>query len=393
MKPIVALVVPCVVFPSLWLGAQTPSAGNHQSAENAAVKYLRADASLRQSYPLPPDAVTNLQKSVESPLDVEDEKLIAAAADALVEFHHGAASSRCDWVMSSEDGPLANTAHRGAIKELVAVAEIRSRLRFRDDDIPGAIDDAVAAMTAARYLSVDGSLASVLFAYRIENSVRGIVARNLDLLSKVQLRELENAINGLPSGSDLKIALDSEKLNRNDILDSVQGAKTRDDLIVGLLRNIPVLKSNRELAAQIVDGCGGSVKGFTDCVDQQQAFYRSWVPRFALPPDEFEKAYKAEFDGLSKTNPVVWQFTPALPRLRWAEAYEQTRRALLRTAIAVRLDGPKAVSLSPDPYNRKPFAYFALGEGFRLESQLVDGGIPISLSIVPGAEDRKPVPK
>src|SRR5580704_7097987 len=46
MKPIIALLVLCVVFPSFWLGAQTPSAGNHQSAENAAVKYLRADASL-----------------------------------------------------------------------------------------------------------------------------------------------------------------------------------------------------------------------------------------------------------------------------------------------------------------------------------------------------------
>jgi hypothetical protein len=253
---------------------------------------------------------------VESPLDVEDEKLIAAAADALVEFHHGAASSRCDWVMSSEDGPLANTAHRGAIKELVAVAEIRSRLRFRDGDIPGAIDDAVAAMPAARHLSVDGSLASVLFAYRIENSVTGIVARNLLRLSTAQLRELESAISGLPNGSDLKIAFEAEKLDRNDILASVQAATTRDELIEGLLRNIPVLKSNRELAEQIVDGCGGSVRGFTHCVDQQQSFYVSWAPRFTLPPEEFEKAYKVEFDSLSNANPVVWQFTPALPRFR-----------------------------------------------------------------------------
>jgi hypothetical protein len=393
MKPIIAMLVLCVLLPSFWLRAQTPSAGSHQSAENAAVKYLRADASLRQSYPLPTDAVPNLQKSVESPLDVEDEKLVAAADEALIEFHHGAASNRCDWVMSSEDGPLTSTAHRGAIKELVAVAEIRSRLRFRDGDIPGAIDDAVAAMAAARHLSVDGSLASVLFAYRIENSVTGIVARNLLRLSTAQLWELENAINGLPNGSDLKIAFEAEKLDRNDILASVQGATTRDELIEGLLRNIPVLKSNRALAEQIVDGCGGSVRGFTHCVDQQQSFYVSWAPRFTLPPEEFEKAYKVEFDSLSKANSVVWQFTPSLPRFRWAEAYEQTRRALLHTAIAVRLDGPKAVSLSADPYNRKPFTYIALGEGFKLESQLLDGGIPISLSIVPGAEDRKPVVK
>ena len=382
----------CVLLP-LWLEAQTPSAGNHASPENAAVKYLRADASLRQSYPLPADAVSNLQKSVESPLDVEDEKLVAAADEALVEFHHGAVSKRCDWVMSSEDGALANTAHRGAIKELVAVAEIRSRIRFRDGDIPGAINDAIAAMAAARHLSLDGSLASVLFAYRIENSVTGIIARNLVRLSTAQLRELENAIKRLPNGSDLKIAFEAEKLDRNNISTSVQGATTRDELIEGLLRNLPVLKSNRELAAQIVDGCGASVKGFTHCVDQQHSFYVSWAPRFTFPPEEFEKAYNAEFDSLSKTNPVLLHFTPALPRFRWTEAYEQTRRALLHAAIAVRLDGPEAVNLYLDPYDRKPFTYIALGEGVRLESQLVDGGAPISLAVVPGDEERNPASK
>jgi hypothetical protein len=392
-KPIVVFIVPFAFYPSLWLAAQTPPGGNHQSAEDAAVKYLRADASLRQSYALPADAVPKLQKSLESPLDGDDEKLVAAADEALVEFHHGAASNRCDWVMSAEDGPLANTAHRGAIKELVAVAEIRSRLRFRDGDMPGAIDDAVAAMAAARHLSVDGSLASVLFAYKLENSVTGILARNLLRLSSTQLRELESAINGLPSGSDLRAAFESEKLSRDDILASVQGAKTRDDLIAGLLRNIPILGSNRELAAQIVDGCGGSVKAFTACVDQQQSFYVSWAPRFALPPEEFDKAYKVEFDKLSKANPVVWQFTPNLARFRWTEAHEQTRRALLQTAIAVRLDGPQALNQHFDPYDQKPFVYTVLDEGFRLDSRLTDGGIPISLSIVPGAEDQKPVPK
>jgi hypothetical protein len=90
---------------------------------------------------------------------------------------------------------------------------------------------------------------------------------------------------------------------------------------------------------------------------------------------------------------VVWQFTPNLARFRWTEAHEQTRRALLQTAIAVRLDGPQALNQHFDPYDQKPFVYTVLDEGFRLDSRLTDGGIPISLSIVPGAEDQKPVPK
>ncbi len=371
------------------LGAHFPPAGNQQDTENAAVKYLRADAALRQSYALAPDAAAKLQKALESPLDGEDEKLVAAAEDALVEFHRGATIKRCDWVMSKEDGPLANTAHRGAIRELAAVSGLRARLRFRDGDTPGAMGDALAAMAAARHLSVDGSLASVLFAYRLENALTGILARNLHRFSAPQLNELASGLDALPSGSSLSTAFESEKVRRNELLDIAQGAKSRDDLIERLLNKAPALKSNRGLAGEIVDGCGGSVKGFVTCANQQQSFYTSWAPRFTLPPEQFEKAYKAEIEELSRANPVIRQFTPALQRFRWAEAYNQTRRALLQAAIAVRLDGARALNQHLDPYDRNPFSYIPVDGGFRLESRLSEGGTPISLSSVPSSEDRK----
>lgn len=381
------------MFPSIWLGAHNAGIENQQDVENAAVKYLRADASLRQSYPLPPDPSAKLQKALESPLDVEDEKLVAAADEALVEFRHGATIKRCDWGTSAEDGPLANTAHRGAIKELVAVAEIRARLRFRDGDIPGAMDDVLAAMAAARHLSVDGSLASVLFAYRLEDSVTGVLVKNLIQFSPAQLHGLEIGLDALPSGSNLSTAFQSEKLARNDLLSIVQDSKTREELIEQLVHKIPALHSNTVLAAEIVDGCGGSVKGYITCVDQQHFFYAAWAPRFALTPEEFEKAYKSEFGEFSKTNPVIREFTPALPRFRWAESYEQTRRVLLHTAIAVQLDGPKVLNQHLDPYDQKPFTYAAFAGSFQLQSRLTEGGIPISLSIVPNSEARKATPK
>jgi hypothetical protein len=351
--------------------------------ENAAVKYLRADASLRQSYALAPDAAAKLLQSLESPLDRDDEKLVAAAEDALVEFRHGAAVKRCDWAMSEEDGPLANTAHRGAIMELVAVSGLRARLRFRDGDSSGAIGDALAAMAAARHLSLDGSLASVLFGHKLENALSGILAQNLGRFSPAQLNELANGLDSLPSGSNLATAFESEKVRRNDFLGVVNASKSREQLIVLLLSKIPTLQMNRALASEIVDGCGGSVSGFAACANQQHTFYEAWVRRFSLPPEEFERAYKAEIEQASRANPVIRQFTPSLPRFRWAEAYTQTRRALLQAAIAIRLDGPRVLDRHLDPYDRNPFSYIPVDSGFRLESHLREGGTPISLSIVP----------
>lgn len=316
------------MFPPIGLGTRLLPVGNSQDTENAAVKYLRADASLRQSFALATDAAAKLQKALDLPLNAEDEKLVAAADEALVEFDHGASIKQCDWAMSKEDGPLANTAHRGAIMELVAVSGLRARVRFRDGDTPGAIGDVLAAMAAARHLSVDGSLASVLFAYRLENALTGILARNLYRLSAAQLNELARALDSLPAGFSLGTAFEAEKVRRNELLDAVQEAKSRDQLIDLLLRKVPILQSNRALAAEIVDGCGGSVNGFLNCVNQQQSFYEAWASRFALPPEQFEREYKDEIEEVTRTNSVIRQFTPTLPRFRWAEAYCQNSSCL-----------------------------------------------------------------
>ena len=377
----VAILVAMVLLSaSTALVGQSP-AGDQRDLENAAVKYLRADASLRQSYPLAPDAAAGLRKLVESPLDSEDEKLVNAASEALDEFHHGATSKRCDWAMSTEDGALANTAHRGAIMELVYVSGLRARLRFHDDDITGAMSDVLTAMAAARHLSTDGSLASVLFAYRLENTLSGILTQDLHRFSQAQLKELATEIDALPSGSDLGLAFHEEKILRNELLHIGQKAKSRDDLVRLLLKGIPVLQSDQHSADAIVEGCGGTINGFLDCVKQQRSFYSAWDSRFSLPPQEFETTYKGEIERLSAKNPVIQQFTPNLPRFRWADAYCQTRRALLQTAIAVRLDGPNNLNRHPDPCDNKPFTYIPIQNGFRLESRLTDNGVPLSLSI------------
>jgi hypothetical protein len=142
MKTSIALTALLTMFPPVRLVVRAHPA-SPQDTRNAAVKYLRADASLRQSYALPTDAAATLQKALESPLDGEEENLVASADEALREFHHGASSKRCDWEMSAEDGALANTAHRGAIIELAYVSGLRARLRFRDGNSVGAAGDLI----------------------------------------------------------------------------------------------------------------------------------------------------------------------------------------------------------------------------------------------------------
>lgn len=358
-----------------------PSGDTELSYQNAAVKYLRADASLRQSYPLAPDAPSTLAKSPSGPLTKDEEKIASAAGEALTEFHHGSTLRKCDWAMSAGDGALANTAHRGAISELVAVAGIRARLRFRDGDVPSAVSDIVDSIAAARHLSVDGSLASVLIGYRLENNSTQILSGHLQRLSVPQLDELARDWNALPPGWDLGTAFAAEKNGRNEFSVIARDARNRDEILEAMLKDIPTLNSDRKEAAAIVDACGGTVDGFRRCVAEQKSFYEPWAGRFKLSPVEFEKVYVQEIDLMGKSNPLIRQFTPNLPRFRWTEAYQQTRRALLQAAIDVQRNGPASLHARPDPYDGKPFAYAATIGGFRLSSQLAENGTPLSLTV------------
>jgi hypothetical protein len=348
---------------------------------NAAVQYLRADAALHQAYPLPPQAWVKLEQALEEPLSAEDEKLVAAASEALTEFQHGARSKLCDWQVNAEDGPFANTSHRGAVMELVAASALRARIRLRDGDHNGALTDLLAAYAAARHLSLDGSIASVLIGYKLEREVTAVLQSAIALLTPAELETLESGLASLPQGSSMQNAIAAEKLNRNDLTDIIGNAHTHDELI-SRVAEIPSLANDRAKAQELVGGCGGSLAGVMNCIDKQRAFYEKWIANFGLSPETFQQQYDPDYARASVGNPILERFTPMLSRFRWAEAYNDTRRALLHAAIAVQRGGADELSRYPDPSNGHPFSYTQLANGFVLESPLKENGKPISFSVV-----------
>jgi hypothetical protein len=348
---------------------------------NAAVQYLRADVALHQAYPLPLQAWVKLEQALEGPLSADDEKLVAAASEAFTEFQHGAKSKRCDWQVNAEDGPFANTSHRGAVMELVAVSALRARIRLRDGDDNGALTDLLAAYAAARHLALDGSIASVLIGYKLEREVTAVLQNAIALLTPAELEALESGLAGLPQGSTMQDAIAAEKLKRNDLAGIIENAHTHDELI-SRVAGIPSLANDRGKAQELVDGCGGSLAGVMNCIDKQRAFYEKWIANFGLPPETFQQQYDPDYARASTGNPILERFTPMLSRFRWAETYNNTRRALLHAAVAVLRGGAKELSRYPDPSTGRPFSYTRLANGFVLESALKENGKPISLSVV-----------
>jgi hypothetical protein len=349
--------------------------------ENAAVKYLRANIALRQSYALAPEAAPWLEKALQSPLDQNDEELIAAASEALNEFQHASTLETCNWELSVSDGPNANTSHRGAIRELIAVAGIRARLRFRDGHTKEGLQDWLAAASAARHLSTDGTITSVLIRYKLEREISDVLEPELGKLSRSELDFLADGARRLPAGMTMQSAVAKEKLDRNDVADVVAVANSREDVIKRLTAGVPILRANAKNAEEIIDGCGGSVESLRTCIRKQSEFYVEWNSRWSEPPGQFEADYDSAFLAASRNNPIIAKFTPSLSRLRWAEAYSQTRWALLRAGIAVERDGATALSDFPDPSTGAEFTYSRQEGGFRLDSQVKDNGTLVSITV------------
>lgn len=349
--------------------------------ENAAVKYLRANVAMRQAYALEPDAAPALERALQAPLDQSDEKLIAATSEALTEFQHASTLGTCDWELSVGDGPYANTSHRGAIRELVALAGIRARLRFRDGHAKEGLQDWLAAVAASRQLSTDGTITSVLISYKLEREMSDVLQPELGKFSRSELDSLAEGARRIPLGMKMQSAIAREKLDRSDLADVVAGAHSREDAIKSLTAGVPILGANENKAAEIIDGCGGSVESLRICIRKQSGFYTDWNSRWSEPPAQFEAEYNNAFLTASRDNPIIAKFTPSLSRLRWAEAYSQTRWMLLRAAIALERDGATALSAFLDPSTGAPFTYYRQEGGFRLESQVKDNGMLLSINV------------
>ena len=356
-------------------------AGAFAQQSNAALLYLRADVSLRQSFDLPRDGWNKLESELEKPLDSSVEEMLTKSQNALREFAHARDSKSCDWQISAQDGPLAATEHRGAVREVAALALLRARVRFQRGERMSALNDALGAYKSARDLSTDGSIASVLISYIVERESRSVLADHLSSLDEKERTELESQLTVLPKGSKMQEAIKAEKLERNDLVQILKGATSHDDLIKRLVAGVPALNGSSEVARAVIDGCGGLPSGVDACLERQIAFYKKWIALFGTNPSTFESGFKQDFLIEARTNPLLDRFTPDLSRLRWAAARNDVQTELLRAAIALRARGVSALSSHPDPLTGQPFHCKKIGKGYTLESAPLDDDKPITLFV------------
>jgi len=318
------------------------------------------------------------------PLDAQARDLVAKAEYSLTMMRRGAALARCDWGVSYEDGVFLRLPQAPAARVLSALACLRARIRFEEGQSAEAVDDVLAAMTLGRHVSREGGLVILLFAYQIEHRAIETLAQHLPMLNADTIKNLQSRLAALPPFASQATALIScEEQTLDWFIRQVKGAKDKDSLLASFAWiGISEGKGGNtaEGARAFLKECGDTAEGVVKFAMEAKPSYALLAKKIDLPLDEFQMEFQCE--AMAKSgNPVFRVFFPALPKCRQSQARVDIRRAQLSAALAVQLEGKKALKNHPDPVAGGAFEYIAFDGGFELHSKAKLDGREVTLTV------------
>ncbi len=351
-----ALAAALLLLPGVLQGQPT----GPKPAGNAALQYWLAFAALNEFT----DAEEKLFESWKSgPPPKEAQDRLAADQAALRALRRGAKTAACDWGLYYEDGPGLLLPYLQKARSLARRACLNARAHFEQRQPAEAIEDILATLTLARHVGSDGTMISLLVQFAIESVAIEAAAPYLTGLDRASLKRLQQGLESLPPGGNVKSTL---RLEREHMLGwlvrqvkAKVGAETLDKILAPDVAFAELLKR------------AGGRDGILKQLQEVEPYYDEMEKILSLPADE-QQAQFALLAKKAETNPFAKMLLPAIDKVLQADAKARTRLALFRAALAVVQGGPERLKDHPDPAGKGPFEHQKLDQGFELKSKLID---------------------
>lgn len=351
------------------------AADDHDLAANAALKYWQAIALMPA---LDEKAQTLLAAFDSVPLDAPALALVDASEASLVELRRGAKLARCDWALDYEDGVGMLMPHVAKARDLARLAALHARREFEAGRWDAGTDDAEAILALARHVGTEPTMISILVRYAIEATAVDLLAPYLPEL-RGRAGAVVAAYESLAPGATFEQAYRSMEKEHTVrwLLDRLREAERRKP---GSWRDVWQktfdAPESRDVAARVTtfEQAVAAISDLLPVCDQLAALV-------VLPRDEFDARYPGFKAKVKANNPLAGHLLSAPDRVLDARRRNDVRMAMLKAAIAVVRDGPKAVEAINDPAGAGPFEYRARDGGFELTSRLTDRGRPVTLTV------------
>jgi hypothetical protein len=365
--------------------AGLPPAPAAPPSDNAALRYWVAFDRLPQ---LTPDQQEALDAKPPA-LDAIAEEIVKAAENSLHYLHRGAALPTCDWGSEMQDGPYVLLPHLAKARQLGRLACLRARVRIAAGHTAAGLDDLFDTLTLARHCG-PGTMIALLVQNAIERGAIDTLASQLPKLDAATLAGLPARLDKLPAPTHVGHTLADEKRYFLTWLKAKVG-DGRDDAwrkeFLGMITDEGRNEADKKLAQRMRDTIKTiRAADMVKSLDQLDTTYKEAGKLLELPPDQFAAKWPAFRTAAQANNPIAEWVLPSLGTVVTSDGWHETKRVLLRAAIAVAQNGPAALKDHRDPYGNGPFEYKALPQGFELKSKFVMDGQPATVTAGPPAK-------
>ncbi len=267
---------------------------------------------------------------VTTPLDKATADLIARKRQAVLLARTAAALPEVRWDVGTDANKMIEMSTH--VPVLSALLVLRARHELQAEDPRQGLDDLMAALALSRHAASDRTIMGKYFEVIAQRPAIDVLAQHLPDLPRELVAALPARLDRLPKSPTMpEVILGEYEFAKKA---AVRQGLDMMEMVAGL----------KDFFAALANGGSLSPSQFAALVDEQTAKYSatSWAGVIA----------------------------PVFKSARGPIAAGEARRALLKAAVDIVLQGEASVKASKDPFGNGPFAYRKLPNGFELSSEL-----------------------
>lgn len=269
----------------------------------------------------------------------------------------------CDWGYDLTYGPTLLLPGLGKAKHFAQVEKFRFRAHLENHSASDAVQEWLAVRAFSHRLATDGTLISRLVQIAMDSIQLTTLAENWFRLDEASLRALQRGIENSPRGGTIAESFAFERTMMRDwflqqielIFKSTEDPGQRQKLILQRLQELSS-DEDRGMPEKFFAAAHGKTENILPLLRQLDPLYDEAIQLLAMPYDEFARHIPG-FEATLQTNanPFVKLVFPQVQRARAKEFTGQTLEAILKAALARRLDGAAAFKAIVSPLTGKPF--------------------------------------
>ena len=303
----------------------------------------------------------------------------------------------CDWGIDMSDGPGTLLPHLARAKAVAQAARLRVMWHLQQGRAADAREEWLATLALARNASRDGTLISTLVQMAIEAINCNTLAENFGRFPVATLTQLAAAMDAGPARGTVAACVSNEKsFFRDWTLRQIERLRRQypanDAQVIQAIHELLVPTdpegNNTNLWTRLVTASGGTSEGVIRLMREQEPFNRQLAEVLTLPYAQAEPRLQdlsAQIEA--STNPLVQESYPAVLKARRREVKMEVWRAMVRAAVAYKVEGEAGLKQVMDPCAMGPFAFRrfvfeGVDRGFELRSAFEGSGFPETLIFV-----------